>query len=134
MGSFWFGLFQKVNQTHDNVNGKNNVNSRVVINGVPMTNENTITIDGIIIKVEEFNKNITIIVNGNIKNLSNGVGDVQVNGDVSTLTCSVGDITIEGSVNSDVKNSTGDIRVNGSVTGSVKTGVGDIKIKNNGVR
>lgn len=136
MGSTWFGLFQKVNQSHDDVGGRNIVNSKITINGKTISNttSNTVTIDGIEIKIEEINKSITIIVNGNVNNMSNGVGDIQINGDVSALTSSVGDVTIEGSVKGNVKNSTGDIRINGSVTGDVKTGVGDIKIKNNGIR
>lgn len=127
--SWIFGFKNTINQSYTTTD--NIVNSKITINGksIVTNSENTLKIDGIEIKIKELDKSLTIIVNGDVNSITNGVGDFQINGNVSSLTSSVGDVTIEGFVNGNVKNSTGDIRINGNVSGDIKTSLGDIKIK-----
>lgn len=70
-------------------------------------------------------KNITIIVNGNIDKVSSDVANITVNGNANCVETDTGDIKITGDVSGNVSSDTGDIRC-GNIGGNVKTSTGDI--------
>lgn len=70
-------------------------------------------------------KNITIIVNGNVDKVSTDVSNITINGNANNVETDTGDIKITGDVSGNVSSDTGDIRC-GNIGGNAKTSTGDI--------
>lgn len=70
-------------------------------------------------------KNITIIVNGNVDKVSTDTSNITINGNVNNVETDTGDIKITGDVSGNVSSDTGDIHC-GNIGGNAKTSTGDI--------
>ena len=70
-------------------------------------------------------KNITVVVNGNIDKVSSDVANIVVNGNANYVETDTGDIKIAGDVSGNVSSDTGDIRC-GNIGGNAETSTGDI--------
>lgn len=117
--------------------GSNNLNiissnglTSVNINGVTYSGSNVcvknnrVYIDGVI-QEQIFDRDINVVVNGNIDKVELDVGDITVNGNVSQgINISTGDVECK-DVTGNVSTSCGDIKC-GKVTGNVSTTCGDI--------
>lgn len=104
-----------------NINNKTYTGKNISING------GIITVDGVNVTPEQ--KQISIVVEGNIQKLSVDVCDeVTVNGAVADVQTMSGDIVIKGDVSGDVSTMSGDVDC-GAITGSVTTMSGNVKHK-----
>lgn len=93
-------------------------------NSISIKNGNII-IDGN--KVETDEKQISIIVNGNIESIdADSCERIEVTGNIGKISTVSGDVRISGDVNGSVKTISGDVRC-GNVSGSVDTVSGDIE-------
>ena len=70
-------------------------------------------------------KNIKIVVNGDVENLDCGSADATINGNCCNIKTGSGDVTIKGDVSGDVSTGSGDVEC-GNVGGNIKTGSGDV--------
>ena len=70
-------------------------------------------------------KNITIVVNGNVDKVSTDTSNITINGNVNNVETDTGDIKITGDVSGNVSSDTGDIRC-GNIGGNAKTSTGGI--------
>ena len=108
----------------------------ITVNGVTISGSGNIVIDGSNIRVGNNvvsfdaitdSRNINVVINGDVENLSTMSADVIVHGNAGDVESKSGDITVEGEVRGDVESVSGDIDVKGSVCGRVKTVSGDIR-------
>lgn len=73
-------------------------------------------------------KQITIQVNGNVKNLEcTACSKVSVKGSADSVSTVSGDVEVTGNVTGNVTTTSGDINVRGGVSGSIKSVSGDIR-------
>lgn len=70
-------------------------------------------------------KNITIIVNGNVDKVSTDTSNITINGNANNVETDTGDIKVTGDVSGNVSSDTGDIHC-GNIGGNAKTSTGDI--------
>lgn len=72
----------------------------------------------------------TVVIGGNASYVFGGF-TVVVNGNVEQVSTTSGDVSVSGNVGGSVSTKSGDIEINGNVGGSASTVSGDIDIKNN---
>ena len=74
-------------------------------------------------------KNINIVIEGKVNNVSSTSANIEVKGDVDgNVTTTSGDINVRGNVGKNVTTTSGDVEC-GNVGGDVKTISGDIEYK-----
>lgn len=91
-----------------------------VINGKVYCNGNLVTDCN-----ELKEKNIKIVVEGDVGNLSTDIANVSIKGNCTKVDTQTGDITISGDVLGNVSSSTGDITCN-NIHGNASSTTGDI--------
>ena len=109
---------------------------QITVNGVTISGEGSIHIDGNKITIGSKTVNfdsitdsrtINVVVNGDVDRLSTMSADIEVHGNVGNAETKSGDISVSGDVSGDVEAVSGDINIGGSVSGRVKTISGDIR-------
>lgn len=104
------------------INGRSFLGSNINIVG------GKVIVDGKEVDGLQDEKEINIVVNGDIKTLQSGNGNVSVTGSVDSVQTVNGEIKITGSVGNSVKTVNGDVHC-GEVHGSVNSVNGDIKTR-----
>lgn len=103
-------------KVYNNINGVVTIeNGRMLVNGKP---------------IEDWSdsdcKTINITIEGNLESLDvTSCNSITVNGDVKKVKTGSGDVTVRGSVGGDVQTGSGDVEC-GNVDGDVSTGSGNV--------
>lgn len=104
-------------RVYRNINGVITIeNGRMLVNGTPIEDWR-----------ESEEKTINITIEGNVESLDASVcNTITINGDVKKVKTGSGDVSVKGSVTGDIQTGSGDVEC-GNVEGDVSTGSGDIR-------